>query len=44
MRFELERGASPVEVRQQYEARYVAARSRRLAGVRSRRLVARGLG
>jgi hypothetical protein len=43
MRFERERGASPVEARRQFEARYAAARARRLAGVRSRRLVARGL-
>jgi hypothetical protein len=42
MRFERERGASPVDARRLFEARYVAARARRLAGVRSRRLVARG--
>jgi hypothetical protein len=43
MRFERERGAAPVEARRQFEARYAAARSRRLAGVRSQRLVARGM-
>jgi hypothetical protein len=43
MRFERERGASPADSRRQFEGRYAAARGRRLAGVRARRLVPRGL-